>query len=113
MSGLMQSLLAILEGRKRDAADAMLSAGIVREPETLFYFARHFSMLGDYREAIETLQRALHEGFSASSSMETDAAWSTVRKHADFNRILSEAKRYEENARRLFAQAGGKQLLQL
>ena len=113
MSGLMGSLLAILEGRGQDAADAMLRAAIVREPETLFYFARHFSMLGNSREAIETLKRSLHEGFSASRSMERDVAWSTVRKHADFDRMLSEAKRYEENARRLFAQAGGRQLLKL
>jgi len=113
MSGLMGSLLAILEGRGQDAADAMLRAAIVREPETLFYFARHFSMLGNSREAIETLKRALHEGFSASSSMDGDAAWSAARKHADFERVLNEAKKYEENARRLFAQAGGRHLLQL
>ncbi len=111
MSGLMRSLLAILEGRDQDAAGAMASTDIVREPEVLFYLARHFSMLGNSHEAIAMLKRALKEGFNAPRSMERDAAWSGARGHAEFERVLSEAKGYEENARRLFTQAGGRQLL--
>lgn len=111
MSGLMRSLLAILEGRGPDAADAMASTDIVREPEVLFYFARHFSMLGNSREAIEVLKRSLKGGFSASRSLERDGEWSAARKHTEFERVLSDAKGKEENARRLFAEAGGRQLL--
>ncbi len=111
MSGLMRSLLAILEGRGPDAADAMVSTDIVREPEVLFYFARHFSMLGNSREAIEVLKRSLKGGFSASRSLERDGEWSAARKHTEFERVLSDAKGKEENARRLFAEAGGRQLL--
>ena len=113
MSGLMRSLLAILESRGQDAAEAMTSAHIVREPEVLFYFARHFSMLGNCCEAAEMLKRALKEGFSASTSMEKDAAWSAARTSAEFGHVLDEAKCYEENARRLLVQAGGKQLFRL
>ena len=31
---------------------------VVRDPEVMFYFARHFSMLGDAARAIEMLARA-------------------------------------------------------
>jgi len=107
----MRSLLALLEGRNREAADAMLTAAIVREPETLFYFARHFSMLGDACQAVAMLQPALEEGFSASGSMERDATWSPARKQAGFKRVLSQAKNREANAATLFAQSGGRHLL--
>src|SRR5262249_32132435 len=63
MSGLMGSLLAALEGRRADAAAIMKSADVQHEPEVLFYFARHYAMLGDRAETIATLQRARREGF--------------------------------------------------
>jgi DNA-binding winged helix-turn-helix (wHTH) protein len=55
MSGLMGSLLAILEGRRSEAADAMKQTDIVREPEVLFYFARHYALMGNSAEAIDML----------------------------------------------------------
>lgn len=113
MSGLMGSLLAILEGRKRDAVDAMRRTEIVREPEVLFYFARHYSLLGKAGEAIEMLRRALREGFTASRSIERDTAWLAVRKHGAFECALSEARCQEENARSVLEKGGGRQLLGL
>jgi len=111
MSGLMQSLLAMLEGRHQDAADTMARAGVVRDPEVFFYFARHFSMMGNSRQAVEMLQRALDEGFSASYSMDRDAVWSPARKHRGFKQVLHRAKAREAAAAKAFAQAGGPKLL--
>ena len=111
MSGLMGSLLAILEGRGRDAQEAMTKSEVVREPEILFYFARHFSMLGDAAGAIEMLARAQKEGFSALSAIERDPAFSAVRKHPEFERVSSEARSFEGSARRAFEEAGGRRLL--
>jgi hypothetical protein len=113
MSGLMRSLLAILEGRGRDAQEAMTKSEVVREPEILFYFARHFSMLGDAAGAIEMLARAQKEGFSALSAIERDPAFSAVRKHPEFERVSSEARSFEGTARRAFEEAGGRRLLRM
>jgi tetratricopeptide (TPR) repeat protein len=113
MSGLMGSLLSILEDRPQAAVDAMKKTEVVREPEVLFYFARHFALIGNAAEALDMLKRAFHEGFRASSSIERDPAWSALRKNAAFKRVLGEAKVYEENAKRAFEQAGGRRLLRL
>ena len=113
MSGLMGSLLAILEGRGRDAQEAMTKSKVVREPEILFYFARHFSLLGDAAGAIEMLARAQKEGFSASSAIERDPAFSAVREHPEFERVASEARSFEGSARRAFEEAGGRRLLRM
>ena len=113
MSGLMGSLLAILEGRGRDAQEVMTKSEVVREPEILFYFARHFSMLGDAAGAIEMLARAQKEGFSALSAIERDPAFSAVRKHPEFERVSSEARSFEGTARRAFEEAGGRRLLRM
>ena len=112
MSGLMRSLLAILEGRGGDAQEVMTKSEVVREPEIFFYFARHFSMLGDAAGAIEMLARARKEGFSALSAIERDPAFSAVRKHPEFERVASEARSFEGTARRAFEEADGRRLLE-
>ena len=58
MSGLMGSLLAVLEGRRDEALIAMRGLQIDREPEIRFYLSRHYAMLGATSDAIEMLQRA-------------------------------------------------------
>jgi tetratricopeptide (TPR) repeat protein len=45
LSSLMSSLLAVLENRAEAAIALMESENIIREPEGLFYLARHCSML--------------------------------------------------------------------
>ncbi len=113
MSGLMTSLLAILEGEFENAATVMVRTEVVREPEVVFYFARHFSMMGNGDEAIELLSRAQREGFSASKCVERDQAWSAVWRHPGFAQLLAEAKAYESMATQALEQAGGRELLQM
>jgi hypothetical protein len=42
ITALITSLLAVLEGKKTDAARIMEQADTSREPEILLYFARHY-----------------------------------------------------------------------
>ena len=110
MYALMESLLAVLEGRKQDAMEVMTRTVIVREPEVLFYFARHFSILGNAKEAIHMLRQALKAGFTASRTIRSETAFSAVRKHPEFEVLLGEARSVEDSARRGLEQAGGTEL---
>jgi hypothetical protein len=56
MSGLMISLLAVLEGRGEGAVAFMQGAEISHEPEALFYFARHCAMANATAPAIQMLR---------------------------------------------------------
>jgi len=99
MFGLMGSLLAILEGRRDEARTTMQRANVRQEPETLFYFARHYAMLGDGAETIGLLQRARREGFTASRALEHDRAFDAVREGPEFQQEFAEARRAECDAR--------------
>src|SRR5690606_23468566 len=64
LNGLMESLLAAIEGRREEALACMRSMHVEREPEVLFYMARHYSFLGSGEEAISTLNEAISAGFN-------------------------------------------------
>ncbi len=99
MAGLMGSLLAILEGRGADASAIMQGADVHREPETIFYFARHHSMLGNRAEALAMLLRARSEGFTSSRALRHDRAFETLCEQPEFQRELAEAEHLEREAR--------------
>jgi DNA-binding winged helix-turn-helix (wHTH) protein len=99
MAGLMGSLLAILEDRREDAGAIMRRANVRQEPETIFYFARHYAMIGDGAETIDMLQRARREGFTSSWALGRDRAFGTLRGRRGFQQELAEAERVERDAR--------------
>jgi tetratricopeptide (TPR) repeat protein len=111
MSGLMGSLLAVLEGKRGDAADIMKGMQVEREPEVVFYLARHFAMLNVAAESIALLQRARTQGLSSSYTLMHDAVFDPLRKRADFQRELDGARAREKEARVAFDRAGGRAIL--
>ena len=110
MSGLMRSLLAVLEGRRHDAAEIMNGMRVEREPEVLFYLARHFAMLNAPAESIVHLQRARTQGLSSSRTLENDAVFTLLRNRADFQAEVGFARAREQVARTAFEKAGGRAL---
>jgi len=62
LTALMQSLLAILEGRDGEAATLMEAADAVREPEILAYFARHYAHIGLADRAMDAVKQASSQG---------------------------------------------------
>ncbi len=99
MSSLMGSLHAILQNRHQDAAEIMRDGGIEREPEVLFYFARHYAMMDDATETLRMLSRAFNEGFTSSVTLQKDTAFKAIRNHDDFSAHLSRAKDFESATR--------------
>ena len=111
MSGLMGSLLAVLENRRRDAEALMKGMEIDREPEVVFYLARHFAMLNAPGESLDLLQRARTQGLASSHTLAHDAVFRRFLKRADFQRELNLARAREKEARLAFERAGGKAIL--
>jgi DNA-binding winged helix-turn-helix (wHTH) protein len=107
MSGLMASLLAILEGKGDQAMAFMRNTEILHEPEILFYFARHCAMLDAAVPAIEILRRARLGGFTSSHTLEHDAVFATMRPHPDFAHELKVAKHLETHSHQALNQIIG------
>ena len=107
ISVLMGSLLAIVEGKREEAIDLIENAEVVREPEALFYLARHCGMLNAPELAVRTLQRARLEGFCSSSTLKRDPAFAGFRNLPEFERELQEALRLEACASEVFHRTVG------
>lgn len=93
MTGLMSSLLAVLEGRANEAVRQMEQTQITREPEILVYFARHYAYLGLVDPAVNTLTRAAQSGFICAPETLTFDPWlGALRKHSGFPCLLRDAE---------------------
>jgi hypothetical protein len=102
MSGLMASLLAVLERRFDSALHCMRSTRSPREPETLIYFARHYSHIGAAEDAVVALRQAAQAGFiCAPSTLRADPWLAAVRRHPGFADLLATAENLTGNARSL------------
>lgn len=106
MAGLMGSLLATLEGQCDRALTLMRGLVVTREPEVLFYLARHFAMIDSGAESVAMLRRARSEGLTSTYTMAHDAAFTRLRQNPAFRRELDEASRLETATRRALEQAG-------
>jgi len=107
----MGSLLAVLEDRRGDAEALMKGLQIDREPEVVFYLARHFAMLNAPEESLDLLQRARTQGLASSHTLLNDTVFKRFLKRADFQRELNLARVREKEARVAFERAGGKAVL--
>jgi len=107
MSGLMTSLLAILEDRREAAAATMRALPVEREPEVVFYLARHYALLDDGDETLRLVRRARSEGLTASAALERDGAFARLRTTPRFRDELDECRHIERIARRDLDRAAG------
>lgn len=107
MSALMLSLLKILEGKGEEAVAIMEHTEVLHEPEVLFYFARHFGMLGLATPAVRMLRRARLGGFTVPYSLRHDAVFGRIRDQAEFCREWDEGKHFETDARETLQKAFG------
>jgi len=104
MMTLMSSLLAVLDGQPERAADLMRDSEGIRDPEVLFYLARHYAMLDDLEGAVQMLRRARLAGFWSPYTMKNDPVFSRLRSHAEFQSEMMEAGRLESHSRDLLQQ---------
>ena len=99
MKGLMESLLALLEGRFGDAFHCMEAMRILHEPEALVYLARHYSFIGSPGSAVDALHRAAQSGFvCAPNTLRSDEWLKAARAHPGFGSVLTDAESYVDQA---------------
>ena len=97
---LMSSLLAVLEGRTRDAVGIVERAGPIRDPEIVLYFARHYAAIGRIDEAIVSLRRAAKLGFTCAPKTLREDPWlNSLRKSKDFPDLVEEFETSVQAAR--------------
>jgi hypothetical protein len=95
MASLMASLLAVLEGERDSALGLMQDTGGIREPEVLFYLARHYGMLHSAEPSIQMIRRARLAGFWSSRALRHDPAFTGIRNQPAFQLEIEEATRIE------------------
>jgi DNA-binding winged helix-turn-helix (wHTH) protein len=105
MSGLMRSLLAVLEGRRSEAVGLIRNLQVAREPELVFYLARHLAMLRAGDECVAMLKHARDQGMSSSQTLLNDEVFAPLRGRRDFQREVAEARLVENSARQAFNRA--------
>jgi len=108
MSGLMRSLLAVLDGRRDEARATMSAVQVDGEPEVGFYLARHFAMIGDHTGCVEMLQRARSHGLSSSHTLAHDEVFASLRDARDFQREMELAISREREAQHVLQRARGR-----
>jgi DNA-binding winged helix-turn-helix (wHTH) protein len=99
MSGLMGSLLEILNGRHAEALGIIQSMDIDQDPEMMFYVSRHLAMAGGDDQAVDMVRRAREAGFWSSYALSHDAVFDSIRRKSGFTREIGEAARLEKAAR--------------
>jgi DNA-binding winged helix-turn-helix (wHTH) protein len=107
MATLMGSLLAVLDRKSGEAIELVEAAKIEREPEALFYLARHCAMAEAADLALQLVERARTGGFWSSRALSCDPAFAGVRSLPRFADELREARQLEAQAEESFHSALG------
>ena len=99
MGILMASLLAVLDGQRAQVLAIRETLPQLREPEGVFYFARHFAMLEAPGETMQVLRLARRSGFWCSYCLENDPVFAPMRECPEYVAEIEQAKRLEHQAR--------------
>lgn len=115
LSPLFQTFLTTLRAALAGDRDAVVKAidatSVTREPESLFYLARHGAMVGAAEQAIALIGRARREGFVCSYALQHDAAFAAIRPIAEFHSEITAAKAVEDGARKALSRLTAKERL--
>ena len=110
---LIVSLRAALEGRGEDAlrlCAEYVNLGI-KDPEALYYMARHIAYVGDAEAALDTLQSAIDGGLASHPALARDPWLDSLRTRARFNDLAEVVEARWSQAQAAFRRADGEQLL--
>jgi len=113
VQGIMRSLRAYLEGNREECLNAIVAAdtAIRKDPETLFYSARHLARIDETDRAISALSTALHRGFLCASAISRDPWFDPLRSLPRYVELMQEAERRRSETHAAFLAAGGEQVI--
>jgi hypothetical protein len=109
----MRSLRAYLEDNREECLNAIAAAdtAIRRDPETLFYSARHLARINETDRAISALSTAVHRGFLCASAISRDPWFDPLRSFPRCVELMQEAERRRIETHAAFLAAGGEQVI--
>ena len=103
----------LIEGKAAEsiAAVARLAASDFRDPEGLFYLARHLAHLDEVGPALNLLDRVVTGGFFCFPAMARDPWLESLRRKPAFTKLLRRAEAQHQEAVAAFEQLGGDKVL--
>jgi tetratricopeptide (TPR) repeat protein len=112
---IIQSLRAYLEGDFAECLSAIeVGEPLARkDPECLYYMARHLAQINQRERAIKMLSSVLDSGFLCGSAMSRDPWLASLRSLPDYSELLHIADQRRSPAHAAFLEAGGHQLLNI
>jgi serine/threonine protein kinase len=110
---IMQSLRAYLEGDFAECLSAIeVGEPLTRkDPESLYYTARHLAQINERERALKILSRVIDSGFLCGSAISRDPWLASLRSLPDYPQLLQRADQRRSQAHASFLEAGGPQLL--
>ncbi len=106
------ALEAMLRGRRTKALASLRELheeGV--DPEGFYFRARLFARLDCAEDALASLRGALERGYYCAAAMKREPAFAALAGSAAFRKIAQEAARRSKEARALFGELGGTELL--
>jgi eukaryotic-like serine/threonine-protein kinase len=113
MKAIMRSLRAYLEG---DFEECLKVSEIgesltPRDPEVLYYMARHLARINERERAITILSSVLDRGFLWVTAIARDPWFSSLRASVPYVDLIRNAEQKRDEVHAAFLAAGGEQLL--
>jgi eukaryotic-like serine/threonine-protein kinase len=108
-----ESILAVLENRRDDAASAatqIMTKWPLRDPCAAYYLARTLAAL-DHPSALSMFKRAVEGGFHVHAFFARDPWLDSLRGNAGFSELLRFAEKQYHLASEAFVAAGGERIL--
>ena len=113
VQGIMRSLRAYLEGNWQECLNAIATAeaAIRRDPEILFYSARHLARINESDRAISALSAAIDRGFLCTSAISRDPWFASLRSLPLYVELMKRAEQRRRETHAAFLAAGGEQVI--
>jgi serine/threonine protein kinase len=109
----LTSLRTLLEGKREESlavSDELMQATF-RDPEGMYYLARQLAYLGQQAQALDTLSRAIDNGFFCHQAMLRDSWLDSLRTKTEFKALLGKAHQLHREGLTAFLAGGGASLL--
>jgi tetratricopeptide (TPR) repeat protein len=113
MRDFMVAARTLLEGDAAQSVAAVnrIVASDFRDPEGLFYLARHLSHLQQVTPALELFERVVEGGFFCFPAITHDPWLEPLRKNPSFTKRLRQAETQHRKAAAAFAELEGEKVL--
>ena len=113
MHDFMVAARTLLEGDDAHSIVAVnrIVASDFRDPEGLFYLARHLSHLRQVKPALELFERVVQGGFFCFPAMTSDPWLDPLRRKPGFTKLLGQAESEHREAAAAFAKSQGEKVL--